>query len=81
MTDTEPRGLKPRIRLVDTEADIIAQLAIQAEARHPAEGRSFAALWQAARIEQKLWPVSFVWRGAELTPAALRAAFPPPQPF
>lgn len=36
MTDTEPRGLKPRIRLVDTEADIIAQLAIQAEARHPA---------------------------------------------
>ena len=48
------------------------------QARHPGEGRSFSALWQAARIEQKLWPVSFVWRGAELTPLALRSAFPPP---
>lgn len=36
MTDTNPRGIKPRIRLVDAEADIIAQLAIQAESRHPA---------------------------------------------
>lgn len=36
MTDTDPRGLRPRIRLTDAEADIIAQLAIQAEARNPA---------------------------------------------
>lgn len=36
MTDPDPRGLKPRIRLVDAEADLIAQLAIQAEARLPA---------------------------------------------
>jgi regulator of nucleoside diphosphate kinase len=31
-----PDRVRPRIRLIDTEADIIAQLAIQAEARAPA---------------------------------------------
>lgn len=31
-----PDSARPRIRLIDTEADIIAQLAVQAEARAPA---------------------------------------------
>ncbi|WP_375741166.1 2-amino-4-hydroxy-6-hydroxymethyldihydropteridine diphosphokinase [Pseudomonas boanensis] len=44
---------------------------------HPVDGRTFAELWQAAQIQQSLWPVSFLWRGAELTPAPLRQAFPP----
>jgi len=48
------------------------------EQRHPGTDRSFAELWQGARIGQALWPVSFSWRGAELTPASLRQAFPPP---
>ena len=68
----------PRAEIL-RNAFVLWPLALLApELRHPAEGRSFAALWQAANIGQKLWPVSFVWRGAELTPAELRAAFPPP---
>jgi 2-amino-4-hydroxy-6-hydroxymethyldihydropteridine diphosphokinase len=51
---------------------------LAADVRHPGEGRSFAALWQTACIGQRLWPVSFVWRGEELTPPELRAAFPAP---
>ncbi|MHB1372238.1 2-amino-4-hydroxy-6-hydroxymethyldihydropteridine diphosphokinase [Pseudomonas phenolilytica] len=41
------------------------------EQRHPAVGRSFAELWREARIDQQLWPVSFHWRGVELTPLEL----------
>lgn len=41
------------------------------EVEHPGEGRRFAELWQDARIEQQLWPVSFQWRGAQLTPPDL----------
>ncbi len=43
---------------------------------HPGEQRSFADLWQAARINQQLWPVAFQWRGSELTPAQLLGAYP-----
>jgi 2-amino-4-hydroxy-6-hydroxymethyldihydropteridine diphosphokinase len=45
---------------------------------HPAEQRSFAALWRAAQIEQQLCPVPFQWRGVELTPRELLQAFPKP---
>jgi len=45
---------------------------------HPAEQRSFAALWRAAQIEQQLCPVPFQWRGVELTPSELLQAFPKP---
>ncbi|RJG12283.1 2-amino-4-hydroxy-6-hydroxymethyldihydropteridine diphosphokinase [Pseudomonas cavernicola] len=45
---------------------------------HPGVNQSFAALWQAAQIEQTLWPVSFIWRDSELTPSSLRQAFPAP---
>lgn len=34
--EIETRGARPRIRLIDTEADLLAQLALQAEARMPA---------------------------------------------
>lgn len=69
----------PRAEIL-RNAFVLWPLALLApEARHPGEGRSFAALWQTACSAQKLWPVSFVWRGAELTPAELRAAFPAPQ--
>jgi 2-amino-4-hydroxy-6-hydroxymethyldihydropteridine diphosphokinase len=47
------------------------------EARHPGVGKTFSELWQSSSIQQALWPASFVWRGAELTPPALRQAFPP----
>ncbi|MEE9103529.1 MULTISPECIES: 2-amino-4-hydroxy-6-hydroxymethyldihydropteridine diphosphokinase [Pseudomonas] len=44
--------------------------------KHPGVQRSFAELWAEARIDQRLWPVPFQWRGAELTPAALLEAHP-----
>jgi 2-amino-4-hydroxy-6-hydroxymethyldihydropteridine diphosphokinase len=68
----------PRAEIL-RNAFVLWPLALLApEVRHPGEGRSFAALWQAMRSAQQLWPVSFVWRGAELTPAELRDAFPAP---
>ncbi len=39
---------------------------------HPGEKRSFSELWRAAHIDQQLSPVSFVWRGVDLTPPALQ---------
>lgn len=41
------------------------------DVEHPGVGLRFAELWREARIEQQLWPVSFQWRGAELTPTEL----------
>lgn len=46
------------------------------ELRHPLDGRSLADLWQASTIDQRLSPVSFCWKGTELTPATLIQAFP-----
>lgn len=46
--------------------------------REPRSGQSFEDLWQAAAIDQHLWPVRFRWREGELTPASLIEAFPPP---
>ena len=48
------------------------------EVLHPGERRSFAELWQEASIQQVLWPASFSWRGAELTPSELIQDFPQP---
>lgn len=68
----------PRAEIL-RNAFVLWPLALLApSARHPAEGRSFAALWQSAGIGQRLWPVPFVWRGRQLTPPALCATFPPP---
>ena len=36
---------------------------------HPGVGKSFAALWAEARIDQVLAPVAFSWRGQQLTTA------------
>lgn len=44
------------------------------EMRHPLAGQTFAELWQAARIDQQLWPTAFRWRETELTPLALLQA-------
>ncbi|WP_017902890.1 2-amino-4-hydroxy-6-hydroxymethyldihydropteridine diphosphokinase [Pseudomonas asplenii] len=38
---------------------------------HPEAGKSFAALWSEARIDQVLAPVAFEWRGEQLTPSEL----------
>jgi 2-amino-4-hydroxy-6-hydroxymethyldihydropteridine diphosphokinase len=43
---------------------------------HPQAGKPLAELWGAAQIDQQLWPVSFQWRGAELTPVELIEANP-----
>ena len=44
---------------------------LEPERMHPGVGRSFADLWCAAQINQHLCPVSFIWRGRELTPKTL----------
>lgn len=51
---------------------------LAAEAVHPEVGKSFAELWREMATEQQLWPVSFSWRGGELTPAELIQANPVP---
>jgi len=38
---------------------------------HPEAGKTFAALWQDAQIDQVLAPVAFEWRNQPLTPDAL----------
>lgn len=61
----------PRAEILKN-AFVLWPLALLApEAVHPLAGKSFAELWAQARIDQQLWPVSFTWRGAELTPATL----------
>jgi 2-amino-4-hydroxy-6-hydroxymethyldihydropteridine diphosphokinase len=40
---------------------------IAPEVLHPGVGRSFAALWAEARIDQVLAPVAFSWRDRQLT--------------
>lgn len=35
---------------------------------HPVEQRSFAQLWEQARIDQRLVPAPFEWQGRQLTP-------------
>ena len=40
------------------------------EQRHPQVQTSYADLWQNAQINQELAPVSFEWRGKQLTPDA-----------
>ena len=44
---------------------------IAPERLHPAVSVPFEQLWAEAQIDQKLWPVAFEWRGAQLTPASL----------
>lgn len=51
---------------------------LEPEWNHPGSGQTIAQLWSAARINQQLWPVSFAWRGEELTPLDLRLKFPAP---
>jgi 2-amino-4-hydroxy-6-hydroxymethyldihydropteridine diphosphokinase len=38
---------------------------------HPGVGKSFATLWEEAKIDQVLAPVAFEWRGEQLTPPSL----------
>jgi len=38
---------------------------------HPEQGKTFASLWQQMPKQQRLWPVTFDWRGQNLTPPAL----------
>ena len=64
----------PRAEIL-TNAFVLWPLALLAgEVQHPAAQRSFTELWQQAQINQRLWPVAFVWRGQQLTPAGLLKA-------
>ncbi|AYC31320.1 2-amino-4-hydroxy-6-hydroxymethyldihydropteridine diphosphokinase [Pseudomonas cavernae] len=68
----------PRAEILKN-AFVLWPLALLApEVEHPGVKQRFAELWQAARIEQQLWPVAFQWRGAELTPTTLLETYPAP---
>ncbi|MCW3149575.1 2-amino-4-hydroxy-6-hydroxymethyldihydropteridine diphosphokinase [Stutzerimonas stutzeri] len=70
--------LLPRAEIL-RNAFVLWPLALLAPAvRHPVLGLSFDRLWRESRIEQSLWPVSFRWRGVELTAPALLQAHPRP---
>ncbi|UTW06403.1 2-amino-4-hydroxy-6-hydroxymethyldihydropteridine diphosphokinase [Pseudomonas benzenivorans] len=61
----------PRAEILKN-AFVLWPLALLApELRHPGEQRCIADLWQAASIDQQLWPVAFQWHGRELTPPSL----------
>ena len=64
----------PRAEILKN-AFVLWPLSLIAPARlHPAVGVPFERLWAEAQIDQKLWPVAFEWRGAQLTPASLLAS-------
>ncbi|RYJ62590.1 2-amino-4-hydroxy-6-hydroxymethyldihydropteridine diphosphokinase [Pseudomonas songnenensis] len=69
--------LLPRAEILKN-AFVLWPLALLAPAlKHPAVGECFADLWAHSSIDQQLWPVSFQWRGMELTPAELIGQHPP----
>ena len=68
----------PRAEILKN-AFVLWPLALLApDVMHPEVGKTFAALWREMETEQRLWPMSFTWRGAELTPVTLRQAHPAP---
>ena len=57
----------PRAEVL-TNAFVLQPLAeIAPDLRHPVCGHSYATLWQAYNTPQRLWPVSFLWRGRQLS--------------
>jgi len=42
---------------------------------HPEAGKTMAALWRDAQIDQVLAPVGFEWQGQQLTPDSLLQGF------
>jgi len=61
----------PRAEILKN-AFVLWPLSLMAPDRvHPEAGKTFAALWQDAQIDQVLAPVAFEWRGQPLTPDVL----------
>ncbi|MGZ0786429.1 2-amino-4-hydroxy-6-hydroxymethyldihydropteridine diphosphokinase [Pseudomonas sp. TKO26] len=61
----------PRAEILKN-AFVLWPLSLMAPERvHPLVGKSLAALWQEAQIDQVLAPVAFEWRGRQLTPPGL----------
>ncbi|MBK5411056.1 2-amino-4-hydroxy-6-hydroxymethyldihydropteridine diphosphokinase [Pseudomonas sp. TH34] len=61
----------PRAEILKN-AFVLWPLSLMAPGRvHPEAGKTFAALWQDAQIDQVLAPVDFEWRNQPLTPDAL----------
>ncbi|NWB39942.1 2-amino-4-hydroxy-6-hydroxymethyldihydropteridine diphosphokinase [Pseudomonas sp. E6002] len=61
----------PRAEILKN-AFVLWPLSLMAPQRvHPEVGKSFAALWQDAHIDQVLGPVAFEWRDQPLTPDSL----------
>lgn len=66
-----PAGVElPRGEIL-TNAFVLRPLAeIAPQERHPVDGRSYCALWQAYDRPQKLTPVVFHWQGRQISPRA-----------
>ncbi|WP_226475300.1 2-amino-4-hydroxy-6-hydroxymethyldihydropteridine diphosphokinase [Pseudomonas sp. MWU16-30323] len=61
----------PRAEILKN-AFVLWPLSLMAPGRvHPEAGKTFAALWQDAHIDQVLAPVAFEWRDQPLTPDSL----------
>ncbi|BAQ77283.1 2-amino-4-hydroxy-6-hydroxymethyldihydropteridine pyrophosphokinase [Pseudomonas sp. Os17] len=61
----------PRAEILKN-AFVLWPLSLMAPERvHPLAGKSLAALWHEAQIDQVLAPVPFEWRGRQLTPPGL----------
>jgi 2-amino-4-hydroxy-6-hydroxymethyldihydropteridine diphosphokinase len=64
----------PRAEILKNAFVLLPLSLIAPQRLHPEAGVSFDRLWADAKIDQKLWPVAFEWRGEPLTPATLLAA-------
>ena len=61
----------PRAEILKN-AFVLWPLSLMAPERvHPEVGKTFAALWRDAQIDQVLAPVAFKWRDQQLTPSTL----------
>ncbi|MCO7573213.1 2-amino-4-hydroxy-6-hydroxymethyldihydropteridine diphosphokinase [Pseudomonas chlororaphis] len=61
----------PRAEILKN-AFVLWPLSLMAPERvHPLAGKSLAALWHEAQIDQVLAPVAFEWQGRQLTPSGL----------
>lgn len=58
----------PRGEILRNAFVLLPLAEIAPDRAHPLDGRSYRELWQAYDRDQRLWPVSFHWRGRQISP-------------
>ena len=67
----EPGGVElPRPEILKNAFVLLPLAEIAPRERHPAVGTTYGKLWQDYDRDQRLWPVSFEWRGQLISPRA-----------